>query len=160
MMATMVFMRFVHDLPRALQLVSLMNRYVRVRSVQTRFMMIRMWAPPQMPITQWLASMYMSVAVALIYAPLSPEVYKRLSLVVLFTYTTTRIGVFRWYARPPSYDKHVLESLRVNVSWLIPLQLVMKLAVVRSSRPVGDFFSVDAMLFCVTLLGWVKRRLI
>ena len=82
------------------------------------------------------------------------------SLVVLFTYTTTRIGVFRWYARPPSYDKHVLESLRVNVSWLIPLQLVMKLAVVRSSRPVGDFFSVDAMLFCVTLLGWVKRRLI
>ena len=83
------------------------------------------------------AQLFWLVASAVFYGPLSPFFYGLAAVFTFFSFACTKFGVVYWYKRPPAITTEMGGMFRRMVVMLLPFQLLVKLAVRRSTERDG-----------------------
>ncbi len=135
----MSIQRVTADLPRALQLVSVLKR-CRARCTKTTELdqASAAWEPPGMALSLQMAQFYWLIACALLYGPFGPFYYALAALYALWSFLCTKFGVTFWYKRMPAIPAQLGRVLRQMVVALLPFHLLLKLAVRWAAEPQAD----------------------
>jgi hypothetical protein len=88
-------------LAQLLQPDMLINRYIRARWVRTQEKLDQLWAPPQLSLGDYYATLTMIVALGILYGPPMPIVYLLTAMLLFLLYHANKFLLLRVYDRPP-----------------------------------------------------------